>query len=78
MTFCPWPVYKKRGYYFQKDDFNDNTFDLEDIFHPVMLQFLKMESLYQIKTTWSVFYGKCFTLKYKVKHKPNFFHMGIR
>ena len=66
MTFCPWPVYRTKGFHFQKEDFNKNTFDLEDMFHPVMLSVLKDEALVQIKTIWSIFYGKCFTVKYKV------------
>ena len=73
MTFCPWPMYRKKGFYFQKEDFDKNTFDLKDVFHPVMLPELNNKSLYQIKTSQSLFYGKCFTIKYKVIQILKFF-----
>ena len=60
-------MFRENGARFRKDDFNKITFDLEEMFHPVMLAALKNESLFHVKTVWSVFYGKCFTVKSKVK-----------
>ena len=60
-------MFRENGARFRKDDFNQITFDLEEMFHPVMLAALKNESLFHVKTVWSVFYGKCFTVKSKVK-----------
>jgi hypothetical protein len=67
MTFCPWPVFKEKGFHFQKEDFDQHTFNIEEIFHPLMMLGIKNRSQFEIKPQLSLFYGKCFTLKDKVK-----------
>ena len=69
LTFCPWPVYKTRGLHYNPEDFKLNTFDLEEIFYNETLIELKNSSLYSFNETWSIHYGRCHTIKYKVNYK---------
>jgi hypothetical protein len=68
-TFCPWPVYKTRGLHYNPEDFKKNTFNLEEIFYNDTLIDLKNSSLYSFNETWSVHYGRCHTINYKVNYK---------
>jgi hypothetical protein len=65
-TFCPWPVYKSKGLHYNPDDFKKNTFNLEEIFYDYTLDDLKNSSLYSVNETWSIQYGRCHTINYKV------------
>ena len=62
MTFCPWPLFKNQGFHYTSEGFKKNSFDLEEIFHPQGMEDLKNETLFLIKTTWTMFYGQCFTI----------------
>jgi hypothetical protein len=68
-TFCPWPVYKTRGLHYNPEDFKKNTFNLEEIFYNDTLIDLKNSSLYSFNETWSIHYGRCHTINYKVNYK---------
>jgi hypothetical protein len=65
-TICPWQVYRNNGFYYKQSDFLNNTFTLEDIFHNSSLSNLNNESLYEVKTVKSYFYGVCYTISKKV------------
>jgi len=65
-TFCPWPVYRNKGFHFSKEDFKKNTFEKEDLFHPYFLANIRNGSKTTIKEVWSIHYGRCFTLIIKV------------
>ena len=65
-TVCPWPVYKRRGFYFSESDYLKNTYELEDIFNNYSMPDLSNESLYSWKETRSLFYGRCYTISKKV------------
>ena len=65
-TFCPWPVYKSKGLHYNPDNFQKNTFNLEEIFDNYSLVDLKNSSLYSVNETWSIQYGRCHTINYKV------------
>jgi hypothetical protein len=65
-TFCPWPVYKSKGLHYNPDNFKKNTFNLEEIFDNLTLVDLKNSSLYSVNETWSIQYGRCHTINYKV------------
>ena len=65
-TFCPWPVYKSKGLHYNPDNFKKNTFNLEEIFDNYSLVDLKNSSLYSVNETWSILYGRCHTINYKV------------
>jgi hypothetical protein len=61
-TFCPWPVYKKRGFYFSDSDFLNNTYEFTDIFSNFSMSILTNKSLYTWKETRSIYYGRCYTI----------------
>ncbi len=65
-TFCPWPVYRTKGLYFSQEDFKKNTFDFDEMFYPVPQAEIANNSAITIKEIWSVHYGRCFTLIFKV------------
>ena len=66
-TVCPWPVYRTKGLHFRPEDFKKNTFDLEEILtNENNLTNFKNDSMFSIIETWSVHYGRCYTLNYKV------------
>ena len=65
-TICPWQVYRTNGFYYKQSDFLKNTFTLEEIFHTSSLANLKDNSLYEVKTVRSYFYGVCYTISKKV------------
>ena len=41
LTLCAWPVKRNPGLHFTKDDFQRNSFELEDFFHNFTLAVLK-------------------------------------
>jgi len=63
LTFCPWPAFRKHGFYFNQKLLNENTFSLEDIFQPESLKELKNKSTFEIKVIHNFQIGKCFTLR---------------
>jgi hypothetical protein len=65
-TFCPWPVYKKKGFYYKEKDFIENTFSIEDIFHNWTLPNLRNRTLYNITEVQSLLYGRCYTISKQV------------
>jgi hypothetical protein len=70
-TFCPWPVYKSKGLHYNPDNFKKNTFNLEEIFYDYTLDDLNNSSLYSVNETWSIQYGRCYTINYKVNYISN-------
>ncbi len=54
--------YKKRGFYFDLAQFQENTYDLNDIFQNETIIKLKNSSLFNMKEIHSIFYGKCYSL----------------
>ena len=69
-TFCPWPVYRNKGFHFSKEDFMKNTFEKEEMFDPDFLASISKIPTTTIKELWSVQYGRCYTLIIKViRHK---------
>ena len=62
LTFCPWPAYRKHGFYFNKKLLDENTFALEDIFQPDTVKELRNQSIFKIKEVRNYQMGKCFTL----------------
>ena len=41
LTLCAWPIKRNPGLHFTKDDFNRNSFGIEDFFHNYTLFLLK-------------------------------------
>jgi hypothetical protein len=62
LTFCPMPGYKKNGFYFNEKSYNENIFQLEDIFGPDTVMDLKNTSNFLLKETQTLYLGLCFTL----------------
>jgi hypothetical protein len=63
ITFCPAPAYKVPGPFLSKNDFSKNKFTLEELFHPIVLEKLRNESLFEVKETYAAYYGICYTIK---------------
>ena len=60
----PIAAYKKHGFYFTDKDYDENTFQLEDIFHSETVKRLKNASEYFVETINTLVYGKCFRICY--------------
>ena len=63
ITFCPAPAYKKPGPFLSEKEFIENKFTLEELFHPLVLEKLKNESLFEVKETYAAYYGLCYTIQ---------------
>ena len=46
-----------------QENFWNNTYSWEEIFHPQTLKVLKNESLYNVTQTYASYYGLCFTMQ---------------
>ncbi len=56
--------FKNRGFHFSTKGFDENTFQIEDVFHDTTLTKLKNTTNYLVKELWSIFTGRCFTVCY--------------
>ena len=63
ITFCPGPAWKSAGPFLSEEMFLENKYTWEEIFHPKTLATLRNQSLYNIKDTYSSYYGGCFTIQ---------------
>jgi hypothetical protein len=62
LTIRSLAPYKKRGFFYDLDEFQENTFTLNDIFDNETVQNLKNLSLFHLKEINSYVHGKCFSL----------------
>ena len=65
ITIRPTAAYKRHGFFYTKEDYEENTFKLEDIFHPETIERLNNTSLYTIENLNTLVYGKCHKLCYQ-------------
>jgi hypothetical protein len=63
ITFCPAPAYKVPGPFLSENDFLKNKFTLEELFHPMVLEKLRNQSLFKVKETYAAYYGICYTIQ---------------
>ncbi len=56
--------YKKRGFHYSTEQFLENTFELNDIFHSKSIAKLRNSSLYSLNEVWSTYLGRCYTVCY--------------
>ena len=63
ITLCPGPAFKRAGPFLGEQEFTDNKYTWEEIFHPKTLATMKNESLFRIKETYASYYGVCFTMQ---------------
>ena len=54
--------YKKRGFYYNISQFQENTFDLDDIFENDTIVKLKNITLFNVAEIHSILHGKCYAL----------------
>ena len=54
--------FKKRGFHYELDQFQANTFSLNDLFENDTISQLKNKSLFEIKEINSILHGKCYSL----------------
>ena len=64
LTLYALPAYRHHGFYYTEAMFVNNTFNIEDIFDKETLRDLKNNSLFHVIETYSLFYGRCFTICY--------------
>ncbi len=69
LTFCAWPIKRTPGIHFRKDDFKNNSYDLNDFFHNVSLAMF--DANYTVTNISSIYFGQCFTLRKTVTMCPN-------
>jgi hypothetical protein len=60
LTACPWNAFRKRGFFFEQDDFIKQTYKREEIFFDVPFVDLYNISLFSIKEIHSIFQGRCY------------------
>ena len=60
LTFCPWPAFRKRGFYYNDKMLKENTFDLEDVFQNTTVVELNNKTLYDVKELKNYMTGRCF------------------
>ena len=70
ITIRPAAASKKHGFFYTKQDYEENTFNLDDVFHPETVERLSNESLYTIDHLNTLVYGKCHKLCYKNPVSP--------
>ena len=69
--------YKTKGFYFSNSSFAANTYGLSDIFTDDTVIFLNNQSFNYLKEIRSLFFGRCFTICFRVRSaqslRPNVF-----
>jgi hypothetical protein len=63
-TARPYISYRKKGFHFTEEEFERNTFNLDDIFHEETVQEFRNNSIYDVKEVKSFVFGKCFSICY--------------
>ena len=53
---------RSKGFYYTRQKFIENTFNIDDVFDKDTMEELKNETLYEVTETNSLFYGRCFTI----------------
>jgi hypothetical protein len=66
----PIAAYKKHGFFFTDNDYEENTFKLDDIFHSETVARLNNATEYCVETINTLVYGKCFRICYLEKLLP--------
>ena len=78
LTVCPAPGFKVKGFFYQQNLVDQNSFSLEDMFSPKTVAQLRNSSTYSLKTTCSQLLGCCTTIcphsLFPPKNGP-FFHL---
>ena len=78
ITLCPTPGFKVKGFFYQQNLVDQNSFSLEDMFAPKTVAQLRNSSTYSLKTTCSQLLGCCTTIcphsLFPPKNGP-FFHL---
>ena len=69
ITFCPAPAYKKTAPFLSQQEFMENKFTWEEIFHPVTLGKIRNREFYYTKETYAAYYGICFTVQKRTPEK---------
>ena len=50
-------------------EFLENKFSLEDMFHPLVLEKFRNDTLFKVKETFASYYGICYTIKKLTKER---------
>ena len=66
-TVCAVPVFKKKGFYYTKEAFEENAFPLEDFFLNKTLEKLNNKSHFSIVAMDSLIFGRCWSIQNLVK-----------
>ena len=73
LTFCPWKVFKNRGFFYRLGDFINQTFDCKDIFLNENFCNLNSQTKVHVEEIKSIFLGRCYMvchLEPQQKKKP--------
>ena len=62
LSFCPWPAFKRNGFYFNSKLLKENTYGIEDVFTNFTLLDISNTSMYFVKEVQSFLTGRCFTV----------------
>ena len=66
-TVCAVPVFKKKGFYYTKEAFEENVYLLEDFFESETLEKLNNTSGFSIVAADSLIFGRCWSIENLVK-----------
>ena len=67
LTFYAMPAYKKNGFHYSKDDYQNQTYNITDIFDNTTLEQLGNKSNLLYTETRSLFYGRGYTVCFNNK-----------
>ena len=59
-TLCPWKVFRKPGFHFKLEDFQQNTYNESEIFTDQPQILFVDKSLYTVEAVNNIFVGQCF------------------
>ena len=62
----------------RKEDFSENSFQIEDVFHDKTIEKLKNSTNYLIKEVWSIFSGRCYTVCYLHNVKLDLYDLDLK
>ena len=67
MTVCPWSAFKNPGFFYNTNDFLNNTFAMEDVFDDFSKVISNNESVPEFETIPSIYLGRCYMVCNTVK-----------
>ena len=67
LTVCPWSAFKNKGFYYNIQEFFNNTYEFNDVFETSLKMPCLNKSELQFETIPSIYLGRCYMVCIGIK-----------